>query len=237
MRIGLARRLLDLMQGQRWLMAVSSSCRVVNQALGVLIPTLAAGFVVGVAEGSAPGLGSIIWILVSLALAKGLFRYLEQFTGHAVAFRLLAELRNRVYRWLERLEPAVLEGQRSGDLVARVSSDISRVEPFYAHTIAPAVAAVIVPAVSVIGVGVVAGWPPALVLAGFVILYLSIIPWIGSRRIGRVGPEVRRLAGESAAGVGDIVQGAREIAVLGSGQTIRKNNWPEVLPVGRLPAA
>ena len=220
MRVGVTRRLLHLMKGQRWLMAVSASCRIVNQGLGVLIPALAAGFVVGVVEGSVPGLGTIVLVLVGLALVKGLFRYLEQFTGHAVAFRLLALLRNRVFRWLERVEPAALEGRRSGDLVARVSGDISRVEPFYAHTIAPAAAAVVVPAISVVGLLAVAGRPPALTLSGFVVLYLVVVPWLGRRSAERIGPQVRRMAGEAAAEVSDIVQGAQEIAVLGAGQRV-----------------
>lgn len=213
-------RLLRLLEGHRGLMAVSALCRVVNQTLAVAIPAVAVAFVVDVADGSAPDLGSVVWVLVAMALVKGLFRYLEQFTGHAVAFRLLAVLRNQVYRWLERVEPARLEDERSGDLVARVSGDISRVEPFYAHTIAPLVAAVIVPVVSLSALAWLFDPLPAQVLAGVVILYLGVVPWIGRRRVEVLGPEVRRMAGQSAAAVADIVQGAHEIAVLDAGSDV-----------------
>lgn len=213
-------RLLRLLEGHRGLMAVSALCRVVNQTLAVAIPAVAVVFVVEVVDGSAPDLGSVVGILAGLALVKGLFRYLEQFTGHAVAFRLLAVLRNRVYRWLERLEPARLEDERSGDLVARVSGDISRVEPFYAHTIAPLVASVLVPVVSLSALAWLFDPLPALVLAGVVVLYLGLVPWIGRRRVEALGPEVRRMAGQSAAAVADIVQGAHEIAVLDAGPDV-----------------
>ncbi|MFP4073585.1 MAG: ABC transporter transmembrane domain-containing protein, partial [Actinomycetota bacterium] len=158
-------RLLRLLKGHRGLMAVSALCRVVNQTLAVAIPAVAVVFVVEVVDGSGRDVGSVVWVLVALALVKGLFRYLEQFTGHAVAFRLLAVLRNQVYWWLERIEPARLEDERSGDLVARVSGDISRVEPFYAHTIAPLVAAVLVPVVSLSALAWLFDPLPALVLA------------------------------------------------------------------------
>lgn len=213
-------RLLRLLEGHRGLMAVSALCRVVNQTLAVAIPAVAVVFVVEVADGSARDLGSVVWILVGLALVKGLFRYLEQFTGHAVAFRLLAVLRNQVYRWLERLEPARLQEERGGDLVARVSGDISRVEPFYAHTIAPLVAAVLVPVVSLSALAWLFDPLPALVLAGVVVFYLGVVPWIGRRRVEALGPEVRRKAGQSAAAVADIVQGAHEIAVLDAGPDV-----------------
>ncbi len=213
-------RLLRLLEGHRGLMAISALCRVVNQTLAVAIPAVAVAFVVEVADVSARELGSVVWILVGLAVVKGLFRYLEQFTGHAVAFRLLAVLRNQVYRWLARLEPARLQDERSGDLVARVSGDISRVEPFYAHTIAPLVAAVLVPMVSLSALAWLFDPLPALVLAGVIVIYLGVVPWIGRRRIEALGPAVRRMAGQSAGAVADIVQGAHEIAVLDAGSDV-----------------
>lgn len=198
-------------------MTVSAVCRIVNQTLGVVIPAVAAAFVVGAMDGTSPGPGVVIAILFGLALAKGVFRYLEQFTGHAVAFRLLARVRNQVFRWLERLEPAGLEGQRSGDLVSRVSGDISRVEPLYAHTIAPAIAAVVVPLIVVLGLALVVSPWPALVIGVLSALYLGSVPWLGYRRVARRGEEARRRGGEAAARVADIVQGSREIAVLSAG--------------------
>lgn len=213
-------RLLRLLEGHRGLMAVSALCRVVNQTLAVAIPALAVVFVFDVVDDSARDIGSVIWVLVALALVKGLFRYLEQFTGHAVAFRLLAVLRNHVYRWLERLEPARLEDERSGDLVARVSGDISRVEPFYAHTIAPLIAAVLVPVVSLSALAWLFDPLPALVLAGVVALYLGFVPWMGRGRVEALGPEARRMEGQSAAAVADIIQGAHEIAVLDAGSEV-----------------
>lgn len=219
MRAGVIRRLLALLGGQRGRVAFSASCRVANLSLGVAIPAVAVGLLPTVADGRV-GLGAAMAILVGLALMKGTLRYLEQYTGHAVAFRLLADLRNRVFRWLERLEPGRLHDERAGDLVARVSGDIDRVEPFYAHTIAPAIAAVVVPTLALVGLGVLAGAAPVLALTPFLIGYLAIVPWIGSRQVSVVGPRARRLAGETAAAVADFVQGAREIAVLGAGDRV-----------------
>jgi ATP-binding cassette subfamily C protein CydC len=216
-RIEVTRRLLGFLRGQGTLMSISVTSRVLNQALGVAIPVAAGVFVVNAAQGAGPSVGVVILVLGALALIKGLFRYLEQFTGHAVAFRLLAELRGSVFRWLERVEPGRTETLRGGDLVARVSGDIGRVEPFYAHTIAPVLAAVLLPISVLAGLAVVAGVLPALVLAGFVVVYLLVVPWLGWRRVGAQGAEERRLAGETAARVTDIVQGAEEIALLGAG--------------------
>ena len=80
------------------------------------------------------------------AFGLGLSHYIEQFTGHYVAFRLLAMLRNEFYERLEPLAPAGMGTLRTGDAISRVINDCERVEPFYAHTIAPAICAIIVPA-------------------------------------------------------------------------------------------
>lgn len=201
-------------------MALSSACRVVNLTLGVVIPAIAVSLAVDAAEGESAGLGPALALLGALALVKGVFRYLEQFTGHGVAFRLLARLRIQVFRWLQRVEPGRLTGERSGDLLARVSGDIDLVEPFYAHTIAPLLAAVVVPLVTVIGLGTFVSGSIAAALAPIVIAYVAVVPWIGSRRVSVVGAEARRLAGESAALVADVVQGAAEVAVLGAGERV-----------------
>ena len=220
MRLDVTRRLLRLLHGQWVLMAVSVISRVLNQGLGVAIPATAGLFVVRSAQGDRPALGMVILVLSAMALVKGVFRYLEQFTGHAVAFRLLAEVRSAVFRWLERVEPGRTDTLRGGDLVARVSGDIARVEPFYAHTIAPVIAAILLPAVVLVGLAGVAGPLPALVLAGFVAVYLMVVPWLGWRRVGAQGAEERRLAGDNSARVTEIVQGAEEIAILGAGEEV-----------------
>ncbi|HUG07306.1 MAG TPA: ABC transporter ATP-binding protein [Acidimicrobiia bacterium] len=219
MRGETVRRLLTMLRPHRGLVVSSALFRIVNQGLGVAIPAVAVAYVIEVFEGSAD-MGSALLLLAGLALVKGAFRYLEQYSGHAVAFRLLAQLRSQVFRWLERLEPAMLGDERSGDLVARVSGDIDRVEPFYAHTIAPVVAAVVVPMLTLAGLAWVGGAPVVLALGPFVVLYLALVPWIGWRRVAEAGPEVRQMSGEMAASVSDVVQGAQEVAVLHAGDRV-----------------
>lgn len=220
MRVDVVRRLLSLLKGMWVLIAVSAISRVINQTLGVVIPAAAVSLALAAVDAGSPGLWSAVWLLTVMALVKGLFRYLEQLTGHGVAFRLLARLRLQVFRWLQSVEPARLTEQRSGDLVARISDDIDRVEPFYAHTMAPLAAAVVVPTLTVIGLAVSVSTVTATVLAPIVVLYLAVVPWIGSRRLAIRAAESRRLAGESAAEVADLVQGAGEIAVLDAGQSV-----------------
>jgi len=213
-----ARRLLSLLRPLAPLMTVSATARVMNQGLGVAIPALGAALVVNLAGDGSPG--RVLMVLGSLALGKGVFRYVEQFTGHAVAFRLLSTLRVDVYRWVVPLAPAGLEDDRTGDLVNRVIGDVDRVEPFYAHTIAPLVSAVTVPLLAAIAVAIWVDPMIALVFAGFPLLIALAVPWISASRVANLATTARLEDGEAAAAMTDAVQGAREVAMFSARERI-----------------
>lgn len=76
-------------------------------------------------------------LLIVLAISRGFLRYVEQLCNHFIAFKLLAIIRNKVFRALRRLAPAKLEGKEKGNLISLITSDIELLEVFYAHTISP----------------------------------------------------------------------------------------------------
>ena len=79
----------------------------------------------------------ILTALIVLAVARGILRYLEQMSGHYIAFKLLALLRDKVFSALRRLAFVKLQDKQSGQLLSLVTNDIELLEVFYAHTIAP----------------------------------------------------------------------------------------------------
>ncbi|MDO5085687.1 MAG: ABC transporter transmembrane domain-containing protein, partial [Erysipelotrichaceae bacterium] len=78
----------------------------------------------------------LLWIGLC-AIFRGVLRYIEQLSNHYIAFKILALLRNIVFKVLRNLAPAKLDGKNSGDLIALITSDIELLEVFYAHTISP----------------------------------------------------------------------------------------------------
>ena len=62
-------------------------------------------------------LGLLFGGVLVFAVARGLLRYGEQACNHFIAFKLLAILRDRVFRALRRLAPAKLEGRDKGCLL------------------------------------------------------------------------------------------------------------------------
>jgi ATP-binding cassette subfamily C protein CydCD len=160
-------------------------------------------------ERGAPVDGWLIALFVVAPLA-GLLHWLESWLAHDVAYRLLADMRLRLFRVLDALAPAYLTRRRTGDLVGVATHDIELVEYFFAHTITPAVVGVLVPAV-VLGVLLAYGWPMAMVLAPFLV-YVALGPVRGRARIDRLSARAREAAGSLNAHAVDSIQGLAEVA-------------------------
>ncbi len=69
----------------------------------------------------------------------------KSWMAHDMAYRLLAEMRIALFAKLDALAPAYLLRRRSGDLVGLATQDVETIEYFFAHTVAPAIVAVLVP--------------------------------------------------------------------------------------------
>ncbi|WP_371030176.1 ABC transporter ATP-binding protein [Pseudoclavibacter sp. JSM 162008] len=189
-----------------WPLALATVLRVVGQLAGIAILVVA---VIGVSGGLS--LSATVVTMVGLALAKAVLRYLEQFSGHFVAFAALARLRDLFYARLAPQSPAATEGAGSGELSERATRDIDRVEVFFAHTAPPAISAVLVPGIALTWLGVTQGVALALAIAPFVVLVVLVVPALGGRTSWRASQEAVAAKGVVAQHVSDSVQGAREI--------------------------
>src|SRR4051812_47126592 len=157
--------------------------------------------------------GAPFWLLlILLSLAAplaGLLHWIESWLAHDIAYRLLAEMRIALYKKLDELAPAYLVRRRSGDLIALASQDIETIEYFFAHTVAPALVALLVPSVVLASLAVVA-WPIALALLPFV-LYAALAPVVMRRRIDQLGAEAREALGLLSAYVTETIQGLSDL--------------------------
>uniref|UniRef100_UPI0039F0A1F0 thiol reductant ABC exporter subunit CydC n=1 Tax=Bordetella sputigena TaxID=1416810 RepID=UPI0039F0A1F0 len=153
--------------------------------------------------------GALIIALLMTAPLAALFHWLESWLAHAMAYRLLGDMRVNLYDKLERLAPAYLLRRRSGDLVALATQDVEMIEYFYAHTIAPAIVALLVP-LTVLGFLFAFSWPVAATLLPFLV-YALFAPVRGRRHIDALGDKARAALGEMSAHATDTIQGLGEL--------------------------
>lgn len=156
-------------------------------------------------------------VMIVLAVARAGLRYAEQTCGHYIAFKLLAQIRDKVFSALRRLAPARLEGKGRGNLIAVVTGDIELLEVFYAHTIAPVCIAVIV---SVIMALLIGAFHPLLgAFAAICYLIVGAAVPLTTAKMGRAyGMEARgRLGGLNNVFL-ESLRGIREVLQFGQGQ-------------------
>lgn len=166
--------------------------------------------------GGEASLAGLFAAMAACAVARGLLRYGEQACNHYIAFKLLALIRDRVFRALRRLAPAKLESRDRGDLISLITSDIELLEVFYAHTISPAAIALLFSAAACAFIG---SFHPALaaVAAGSYLAVGVACPLVASRLAGDAGARFRAGAGELSSFVLESLRGLDEILQYGVG--------------------
>ena len=155
-----------------------------------------------------PVFGMVVALAV-LAPLSGLLHWLESWVAHDMAFRLLAEMRVALFRKIDSLAPAYLVRHRSGDLVAMATNDVELIEYFFAHTIAPAFVAVLIPAAALAVLGSF-HWSLALALLPF-LAAVAVSPFVLRRRIDRLAARDREALGALNAHTVDTIQGLTEV--------------------------
>lgn len=197
------------------LMAFSSGMRVLHQGGNILLLGIAANGLAGLWRGDRSGIAATIWTMVAIGLVKGVCRYLEQYSGHYIAFLILAKFRANLFRGLAPQAPAVLSHRQSGGLLSQATADIDRIEVFYAHTIAPLVTAVVLTAATVAAVA----WLGHPQLAGVLLVALLIVGFVAPAAAVVAGQpwaeQGRTRAAAAAAHLTDSIVGLREVLALG----------------------
>ncbi len=153
--------------------------------------------------------GRLLVCLTVVAPLAGILAWLESLQSHDMAYRLLANMRIALFRKLDALAPAYLLRRRSGDLVALATQDVETIEFFYAHTVGPAVVAIVVPAAVIIALAAFA-WPTALVLLPFLV-FADLAPALLRQRIDRLGAAAREELSRLNSHVADTIQGLAEL--------------------------
>ncbi|HIT50575.1 MAG TPA: ABC transporter ATP-binding protein [Candidatus Pelethenecus faecipullorum] len=191
---------------------------VINGSMGFLA---AMGVTIFGALGIAKALGETIvlsygWIIALAVLCgviRGLLRYLEQYSNHYIAFKLLAVLRDKIFAALRVLCPAKLESKQKGSIIAMITSDIETLEVFYAHTISPICIATLVSTAVLVFVGLIASWYLALVaLIGYLLIGI-VVPLLSSKKLKESGVRYRSEFADFNAYFLDSIKGIKDIVL------------------------
>ena len=155
----------------------------------------------------------------ALAVSRGVLRYTERLAGHDAVLRLITDVRARVFATLAaRPTPA---GQRTGDALSRLVSDVEAVQDLLLRVLVPGAAAALVGVLAVGGAALIS-LPSAGVLAVGLLVAGVALPVLATALTRRAADEVAPLRGALATDAVDLTHGAADLAAFGAtGQALR----------------
>jgi ATP-binding cassette, subfamily C, bacterial CydC len=155
-----------------------------------------------------------IYIVRFMSVTRAASRYCERVMSHNVTFRLLVQLRTRIYSRLEPLAPARLLMYRSGDVLTRLVADVEELQNIYLRVVSPFIVAVVI---AILTFGLFSIFSPVLAwtaLAFLVVTGLGVPPLAGMLARG-LGKRQLALRAELNAQMVDGIQGVQDILACG----------------------
>lgn len=202
--------LLNLVKPLSIQMFFAVSFGLLGHVFATLIPGLGAYYFGKIYIGEIINLKTVLFILITLAILRSLFKYTEQLFNHYVAFKTLAIIRDLVFKSLRRLCPAKMDTKNKGQLISIITADIELLEVFYAHTISPVLIAFFHTLIFFIILYKI-HWKYALCLLVFHIILGIIIPTLTQKIGEKLGDNQRRNLSNLNLSILESLKGIKEV--------------------------
>jgi ATP-binding cassette subfamily C protein len=203
-------RLIGLVKPLTGFMILAILMGIIGNLCATFITVFGGYAILDLLEFSVPFSTTAVFICLGIfALLRGVLRYAEQACNHFIAFKLLALIRDKVFRALRKLCPAKLEGKDKGNLISVITSDIELLEVFYAHTISPSAIALVFSVLMCLFIGNYHFALGLLALAAYIVVGV-IVPIVTSKLSGDSGMKFRTKSGELSSFVLDSLRGLSE---------------------------
>ena len=210
------RRLLKMARPIRTYIAISTAASILGalahmglMGFGALWLLAAAGICEGTTRYAA--------LTVVCAVLIAVCRYLEGVFSHLGAYGILAKMRVHLFDAIDRISPAYMIEQETGDVMNIAVADIETLEFFFAHTIGPMFTVVVLPVTTVVLAWLVNPLYAAVLIP--VYLLISVVLPLAALKAGRgIGMRYRERLGELKSKILESVYSIRDIQIFGAGE-------------------
>ncbi|MCD0259201.1 thiol reductant ABC exporter subunit CydC [Xanthomonas melonis] len=187
-------RLRDVFARHAWRLSLSALLVLLTLLAGVGLLALSGGFLTAAALAGVVGMGAGFNFfspsagIRALTFARIVSRYGEKLIGHDATLRIARDLRVWFFRRALPLAPGRLSATRTGDLLARLMSDIGEVDGVSVRALAPLAALLGIWVAGVVAAALIHP-PAALLLLALGATIGGLVPW----QVARGGAQRERL--------------------------------------------
>ena len=152
-------------------------------------------------------------MLLALYLIRILFRFLSSYCSHRAAWKLVLELRLKVYHSIQSFSMDYFHNKQTGELLSRVMNDVATFEQLYAHIIPD----IVTNAVTLTGVTIILfSINTRLALITCIpVPFILLSGWIISHKVRPNFRRMQKSQGELSAQLQDNLSGIHEIQAFG----------------------
>lgn len=191
-----ARRTLALLRPYRWRLIIAALLLMLTNGLGLLFPLVIRTLLNTILGQHQSGLLNLVaGLLLGVFLAQALLGALQGYLVTSLGERLSFDLRTRLFRHLQRLPLSFFDSRRTGELMSRVTNDVTLLQTSLTNNVLPIVSQVVM-LVGSVAIAVVINWRLMLVIV--LIAPLIVLSFSGlGRRVRRSTRGVQEGLGEA----------------------------------------
>ncbi|HEU5368446.1 MAG TPA: ABC transporter transmembrane domain-containing protein, partial [Ktedonobacterales bacterium] len=189
-------RVLALLRPYRWQLIAAALLLIVTNGLGLLFPLVIRTLLNTILEQHQSNLLNLIAVvLLGVFLAQAVLGAVQGYLVTALGERLSFDLRTRLFRHLQRLPLSFFDSRRTGELMSRVTNDVTLLQTSLTNNVLPIVSQVVMLVGSIV-IAVAINWRLMLVIV--VIAPLIVLSFSGlGRRVRRTTRGVQEGLGEA----------------------------------------
>ena len=158
------RRVLSLLRPYRWLLVVAAFLLVITNGLGLLFPLVIRTLLNTIlVQHNGPLLNLVVVVLMGVFLVQSLLEALQGYLITSIGERLSFDLRTKLFRHLQRLPLSFFDHRRTGELMSRVTNDVTVLQTSLTNNILPIVSQLVTLVGSVV-IAILINWRISLVI-------------------------------------------------------------------------
>ncbi|MBR6522031.1 MAG: ABC transporter ATP-binding protein [Oscillospiraceae bacterium] len=194
---------------------ISAICIIIMTIFSLITPRVQTMIVEelegGVDEAALKRILVLVIIILALYIIRGLFRFTSNVLAHKAAWRVVHEIRMKLYSRMQTFDTEYFTSTKTGDLMSRVVNDTANFEQLYAHIIPESATNII----TFVGVTVILFTmnPVLAALTCIPLPFIIIICKVFTKRITPTFRRTQKATGEMNAALQDSFSGIQEIRV------------------------
>ena len=174
-------RVLALLRPYRWQLIAAAILLVITDGLGLLYPLVIRSLLNTILGHHNAGLLNLVVVfLLVVFVLQAIFGALQSYLVTSFGERLSFDLRTTLFRHLQRLSLSFFDSRRTGELMSRVTNDVTLIQGSLTNNVLPIVSQIVTLVGSVL-IAVLINWRITLV-----IVVVAPVAAIVSSRLGRV---------------------------------------------------